>query len=259
MGASKGIGAQIAKQLAQKNARLFLLARNIDDLRKVSDECMQEYGQKVNYFSADVTKREQIKKAVNAMLQEMGEIDGVIYNAGFARPGTFADTSLSVFSSHMQIDYMGAIAVIKETLPFIKNEGFISLTSSVLGFMGLFGYTPYSGPKFALIGFAESLRQELLRNKISVSVLCPPDTDTPGFAMENETKPMETKILSEGAGLMNPSQVAKQFLKKLQKRKFLILCNLQSYFYYKFHSFFPSLFRYIVDNEIRKAQKKSLN
>ena len=66
------------------------------------------------------------------------------------------------------------------------------------GFVGVFGYTDYCASKFAVVGLSEALRQELRPCGITVSVLCPPDTDTPGLANEDLTKPAETKAVSAG-------------------------------------------------------------
>src|SRR5438477_366286 len=80
--------------------------------------------------------------------------------------------------------------------------------ASLAGLIGVFGYTDYCASKFAIVGFSEALRSELKPHGIMVSVLCPPDVDTPGFAVENTTKPPETVAISEGAKPMTPDEVA---------------------------------------------------
>lgn len=124
--------------------------------------------------------------------------------------------------------------------------------------MGVFGYSSYAGPKFALIGLAETLRQEMLARKIQVSVLCPPDTETPGYATENETKPYETASLSESAKLMSADAVAAKFIKGVGKGKFIITCNFESGMLYRLHGIWPSLVFSIMTGMIKKAQKKKL-
>lgn len=73
---------------------------------------------------------------------------------------------------------------------------------------GVFGYSAYAGSKFALRGLAEVLHMELFPYNISVTLSHPPDTDTPGFAVEELTKPKETKLISEASGLLSPDEVA---------------------------------------------------
>lgn len=75
---------------------------------------------------------------------------------------------------------------------------------------GIFGYTAYSSTKFALRGLAESLAMELQPHGVSVTLCFPPDTDTPGFAIEEQSKPMETKAISQVAKLVQPEVVAEK-------------------------------------------------
>jgi 3-dehydrosphinganine reductase len=91
----------------------------------------------------------------------------------------------------------------------------------------VFGLSSYTGPKFALVGLAVTLRQELGPRGIHVSVLCPADTDTPGYLAERAAQLPETKYLSAGA-LLKPETVAARFLTKLAQKKFLITVNLES-------------------------------
>lgn len=79
-------------------------------------------------------------------------------------------------------------------------------------FSGIFGYSAYASTKFALRGLAETLAMEVAPYNISVTLNLPPDTDTPGFAVEELTKPLETKLISEGGGPMAPEIVAEQLM-----------------------------------------------
>ena len=103
----------------------------------------------------------------------------------------------------MKINLYGARNAIAALLPHMRNQGgHIVNVSSIAGLIGVFGYTDYCASKFGLIGFSEALRSELDSQGIMVSVLCPPDTDTPGLAEENLTKPPETLAVSESACVM---------------------------------------------------------
>ena len=91
----------------------------------------------------------------------------------------------------------------------MKKGSHVINVSSIGGFIGVFGFTAYSASKFGLIGLSEALRGELKPRGIAVSVLCPPDTDTPGMARENKTKPDETHAISGNVKLMSAENVAK--------------------------------------------------
>ncbi len=84
--------------------------------------------------------------------------------------------------------------------------GHIVNVASVAGFVGLYGYTAYAASKFAVIGLSESLRQELKPLGIAVSVVCPPDVDTPGLAAELALRPRETERLAGGSKPIDPAR-----------------------------------------------------
>lgn len=116
----------------------------------------------------------------------------------------------------MRLNYFSAVYATRAVVPQMKahknSRGRIVFISSQAGQLGLYGYTAYSGAKFALRGMAEALQMELLPYNIRVTVAFPPNTDTEGFKTELESMPKETKMISETAGLWKPSRVARTIL-----------------------------------------------
>jgi len=100
------------------------------------------------------------------------------------------------------------------------GSGRIVLLSSQAGQLGVFGYTSYCATKFALKGFAESLQMELARDNIFVTVVYPPDTDTPGLIEENKTKPIETQLINETSGVSSAEDVARKIITSTRKGSF---------------------------------------
>src|SRR6185437_4120522 len=96
-------------------------------------------------------------------------------------------------------------------------------TSSLAGFMGLFGYTGYCASKYAVVGFSQALLSELKPYGIAVSVLCPPNTKTPGLERENQFKPPEVLKMEEKAKVVTAEEVSQTLMKSLPKRKFWII------------------------------------
>ena len=88
-----------------------------------------------------------------------------------------------------------------------------------------------------------------------MSVLCPPDTDTPGFVEENKTKPIETQVISATANLMKPQAVAAAMLKGMAKQEFIIIPNADGRFTYVMKRLFPWLVEMVTDSQVRKVQK----
>lgn len=257
-GASKGIGRSIAMQLAALGTELILVARDKKALQKVELEIKKQYARtNVSIFSCDLSDRRKIDAAAKEIRRKHQKLAGIVHVAGYARPGYFGELPPEEFEKAVRTDYLGAVFLTHSLHSLVEPGGLISFTSSVVGYMGVFGYTSYAGPKFALIGFAESLRQEMISRNIQISVLCPPDTETPGYAEENKTKPYETQALSESAKLMTADAVAAKFIRGVKKGKFIITCNGESTMLYRLHGIWPSLVFSIMSGMIRKAQKKA--
>lgn len=122
----------------------------------------------------------------------------------------------------VQTNYLGAVYCTKACLPSMRqsSSGRIVLVSSQAGQIGIFGYTSYCPTKFALKGFAQSLQMELTRDNIYVTIVYPPDTDTPGFAEENKTKPIETQLINNTSGLFSADKIAREIINSTRKGSF---------------------------------------
>jgi len=128
-------------------------------------------------------------------------------------------------------------------------------TASIAGLIGIFGYTDYSAAKFGLVGFSEALRCELKAYDIAVSVLCPPDTDTPGLLAENETKPEETRAIAAGAKIMSPDAVAEALIRGMARRSFLIIPGVEGRLGVLAKRLFPGLVERIIDRTVRRVAR----
>ena len=135
------------------------------------------------------------------------------------------------------------------------RKGYITFTSSVMGFMAVMGYTTYCPSKFAIFGLAEALRHELLPYKIKVSILFPTDTDTPGYAEENKTKPEECKIMSSVGTVMTAEQVAEEFIDGILNERFEILPG-EAAVQMKEMRENPDQIRGVLDSLYKRARRK---
>ncbi len=256
-GGSKGIGLAVARQFASLGANLFLIARGPEALEAAKIQITTEFpSANIGTHACDVADFDSVSQAVAAMREQQGEIHGLVNNAGFAIADYFEKIEPQSFRRLIEVNYLGAVFTTKAALPLMNRGAFVSFTSSVVGYIGAFGYTGYSAAKFALIGFAECLEQELLERGIQVSVLCPQDTDTPGLSIENESKPFETRELSKGAKQMSPEEVAKRFIEGLGQGRFLINVSRESKWIYRLKGLMPGITRRIMHRRVRKATKK---
>jgi 3-dehydrosphinganine reductase len=230
-GGSSGIGFELARRLAAASYNLSLVARGEDRLKRAADELASHFtrpDQRVFTVSADVSHAAEAEAAVTAATVELGLPDLVVTSAGIAIPGYFEDVPLEVFERTMAVNYFGSLYIARAVLPAMRarRQGRIVFISSGAGLMGIFGYSPYCPPKFALRGLAEGLRAELKADGVFVSIVYPPDTDTPMLAEENKTKPQETKLITGVVKTWSAADVASCIMRGIARGKFAITPGL---------------------------------
>ncbi|KAG7991516.1 hypothetical protein I3843_02G080600 [Carya illinoinensis] len=182
-GGSSGIGLALAHQAASEGARVSILARSLDKLEDAKQAIRLATGIDVAVFAADVRDYDAVTKAV----KEAGPIDVLIVNQGVFVPQELERQGLDEVKFMVDVNLIGAFNMIKAALPAMKlnrsvrGPASIALMSSQAGQVGIYGYTAYSASKFGLRGLAEALQQEVIADDIHVSLIFPPDTDTPGL------------------------------------------------------------------------------
>lgn len=216
-GGSSGIGKSLAILLAKLGAHVTIVARNRDKLKIAMFDIRQvrkNNNQKVITFSLDVANYDDFKRELYIMERTSGPIFGLINCAGMAICGKIEDIPLDDIQTMVNTNFLGSLYPTKAIVPLLKErgEGFLVFTASQVALMGMFGYSVYSACKFALRGLAESVDMEVRPYNVSVTLALPPDTATPGYENENKTKPLETKLISESAGLFDPDDVAAAML-----------------------------------------------
>eukprot|EP00659_Diplonema_papillatum_P014069 gene14069-21535_t len=195
-GGSEGIGKSMAADLVARGAHVVILARRAEVLQKAAEDIEKavEFGGSISWSTMDVTAIDSVEKCVAGLVAKHGAPDYLILSAGASYPGYFLEQPVEDFAKCMQLNYMGTVNVIKRTVPHMISNGGgrIMIVSSAAGVVSLIGYGSYSPTKYALRGLGDCLRSELNGFNVKVCVCYPPDTDTPGFAKENESKPKET-------------------------------------------------------------------
>lgn len=143
--------------------------------------------------------------------------------AGRAICGTVAELPVSAAKEMMDLNYYGTYYACKYAAKKMRarGAGIIVITSSQAALLGIYGYGAYAASKFALRGLAETMHMELEHRGVTVTLAMPADTNTPGFEVEELTKPKVTKILSSGGGLASPQQVADKIVTDALVRKYI--------------------------------------
>jgi len=260
-GGSSGIGRATARLLARRGANVSLIARRqelLDETVTELESQRQSPAQRFQARSADVTDWEQTQAAIAALTADGLPPDILVNAAGFAHPGYVEELPLEIFHQTMDVDFFGTLHPIKAVLPAMmeRRSGHIVNFSSVAGFLGVFGYTAYGAAKFAVRGFSDVLRQEMKPHGIHVSVIFPPDTDTPQLHYENQFKPLETRRIAGAAQALKADQVAQALVRGIERRQAYILPSLDTKLYFLLSNGPTGLFRWYFNRVIAGARRE---
>ena len=254
-GGSSGIGLELARQAAAAGARVSLIARD-----PVKLALAREAVGGVTFSAvADVAVEAHVNEAIRAAEQTHGPVDVLMTSAGVAEPGYFADLPTAAFERAMAVNYFGTLYALKAVVPAMRQRGrgAVVLVSSGAGLHGFFGYTAYAPSKFALSGLAEALRAELSGTGVQITIVYPPDTDTPQLAEENRTKPIETKAITACGGLWTAEAVAQATLAGLARGRFAITPGAPVTALYWLSSLLAPLLFWQFDRLARKARGRT--
>jgi dehydrogenase/reductase SDR family protein 7B len=172
-GASSGIGEALARRFGFAGARLILSARREDELKRVAASCSG--AESVTVLPLDLSKPETMSVAVRQALDIAGHIDVMVHNAAVSQRAFAAETIYEVDERIMRTNYLGPIALTKALLPSMqtRRQGHFIVLSSVLGKFGLPGRSAYCASKHALQGFFDTLRAEVWKDGIQITLVLP--------------------------------------------------------------------------------------
>jgi short-subunit dehydrogenase len=254
-GGSSGIGLALARKLFSYGANLIIIARNsakLEDARRDIEQFRVSSGQFIRCLSADVSSSADLSHVISQMIKEFGTPDILINSAGIISCDYFGNISSDSFDAVMKINLYGTRNMIAEVLPAMKKRGgHIVIISSAAGLMGMCGYTAYGTSKFALVGFAECLRGELKQQGIHLTIVCPPEVDTPMLLDEMKTIPSEIRILKNMSGQLKPEFVAAQVLRAVARKKFMVVPGFRAKWLWYTQRLTPALFRFSSDMIIK--------
>jgi short-subunit dehydrogenase len=173
-GGSRGLGLELARQLARQRARLTLIARDPMELKRAERE-LTALGAEVLTVSCDVRQQKEVVEAVARTVTAMGRVDVLINNAGIIQVGPMDEMSLADYEDAMAVHFFGPLYFTLAALPHMKaaGTGRIVNISSMGGKIAVPHLLPYTASKFALTGFSEGLRTELKQKNIRVTTVCP--------------------------------------------------------------------------------------
>ncbi len=246
-GASSGIGKALAIRLLEQGAQVSVCGR---DLKKLNELAQTLQHPNLFIVQADVSIESDCAKLIDETIKKFGKINVLINNAGISMRALFQEVDLAVLRQSMDINFWGTVYCTKYALPHIlKTKGSILGISSIAGYKGLPCRTGYSASKFAMQGFLESLRIELLPQHVNVLWV------SPGFVASNiRNTALNAQGLAQSEtpldekNLMSAEECAERILKAIQQRKRSLIMTAQGKLTVWMNKFFPSF----VDKQVYK-------
>ena len=173
-GGSRGLGLELARVFARRGARLALLARDEEELRRARDE-LRARGAEVEIVGCDVRFQDQVQRAVREVVERFGRVDVLVNNAGIIQIGPEETMRVSDYQEAMDTHFFGPLFLVQAVLPRMRErgDGRIVNISSVGGKVPTPHLLPYVASKFALVGWSEGLHAELRKDGIIVTTVCP--------------------------------------------------------------------------------------
>lgn len=252
-GGSSGIGKALAEQFGNKGSRILITGRDASALHDTVTELKQK-DIDIRALVADVSKEVDNRRMAEEAITHFGKIDILINNAGISMRALFGEVDLGVVRKVMEINFFGALYATHYCLPeILKNKGSVIGISSIAGFRGLPGRTGYSASKFALNGFLEVLRTELLKTDVHVLTACPGFTAT-NIRLRSLTRdgsPQEASPRNEQA-MMTAEECARHIYAATVKRKRMLILTRQGKLAVWLNKLLPGLADKLVYNVMAK-------
>jgi len=246
-GGSDGIGKALIEGLISAGAKVATCARHFDKLYALQ---MQYTTVPLHTMVADVSNEQECKRFIESTIETFGSIDILINNAGMSMRSLFAEADVDVIKRLMEVNFLGAVYCTKYALPYITREkGIIVGISSISGNRGLPGRSGYSASKFALQGWLESLRTELLKTGVHVMWVSPGfTTSNIRNAALNEKGEAQGESNLDESKLMSAEECARLILHAIEKRKRTLTMTFKGKLTVFMNKFFPSLADKMVHN-----------
>ncbi|WP_202923678.1 SDR family oxidoreductase [Pontibacter fetidus] len=258
-GGTSGIGKACAFAFGRAGAKVAVSGRNQQNLDQTSQD-LSAAGIENIAINADVSHEADCQRMVQETIDRFGKLDVLINNAGISMRALFQDLDLDVIRKVMDINFWGTVYTTKFALPYIMAaNGSVIGISSIAGYRGLPARTGYSASKFAMHGFLETLRTEMLHKGVHVLIACP------GFTASNIRN---TALAANGqqqgesprdeGNMMTAEEVADQILKATIKRKRDLVMTFQGKLTVFLNKWLPGLTDKLVYNVMAKEKDSPL-
>jgi short-subunit dehydrogenase len=245
-GASRGIGAAVAKAMAKEGGRVVLVARNMKALEQVAAEIASTGGTAWT-FSVDLTNSKSVATAGTQISHQLGTPDILINNAGVGRWRFTDETTPAEAVECMTVPYFAAFSIVHAFLPAMlrRRSGHIVNISSVGSRFVWPGATAYLAARWALRGFTEALRSDFDGSGINVTIVESGVVNSPYWEHNpgsRERVPKLAKLIPE----LSPEEVAQAIVRGVERNRRTIVIPFMMRLFCELHAVFPSLIQWLV-------------
>jgi len=252
-GAGSGIGLRLAERLARRGLQLAVFDQ------RIGDEVRQRLGSAApaaTFHEVDVRDAAALESAVRASVGELGPPEVAINCAGVQRARVFEELSTQDFDFVVDVNLRGSRNFAAAVLPHMPTGGRLGFVASLAGLVANYGYTAYSASKFGVVGLASALRIECRPKGIFVSVVCPPEVETPMVEEERRTAPAITMQNKQFAGVVTLDALCNDVLRGLEKGEWMIVSGGRAKFTRFLARMMPGTMNRLTDRMVVSGLRK---
>src|SRR5215831_12162480 len=253
-GGSEGIGKALVESLLQRGAKVATCGRNHDKLYSLRTDFASF---PLHTTVTDVSSENDCRRFIESTIKVFGGIDILINNAGISMRAELKDASVDVIRKVMDINFFGMVYCTRYALEsIIEHKGTIVGVSSIAGYRGLPGRSGYSASKFAMRGWLEAIRTELMNDGVHVMWVCPGFTisNIRNAALNKEGRQQGESPMDESS-MMTAEECARRILKAIEKKKRTLVMTFQGKQTVFLNKFFPKMADKLVKNFFFKNGK----
>jgi NAD(P)-dependent dehydrogenase (short-subunit alcohol dehydrogenase family)/catechol 2,3-dioxygenase-like lactoylglutathione lyase family enzyme len=248
-GGGSGIGMEFARQLLLQGTSVAIVDRSeVPESRHSLEAVAQSVpATKVCFYQADVTDSAGLQQVVAAAAKELGKLDLAINSAGIQIAKPFNQITAQEFERVVITNLCGSRNLAAAALPHMQNGSQLALVASLAGLVPSHSYAAYNASKFGVVGLAGALRLECISQGIEVSVVCPPEIDTPMVVEERKTLPPVAMKLKDAAGSLELQPACTDMLRQLRKGRAMIIPSMRARMVARVARIFPGLMRWVSE------------
>ncbi len=255
-GGGSGIGQCLSRMLLAEGTSVAVFDRSgNEEIAGFLQAVAQDSGARCQVFRADVSDPAALRAAVGEAVGELGPPNLALNCAGIQNAKTFLDLSDAEFERMVMVNLMGSRNFAAAVLPHMERGGRLALMASLAGLVPSYSYSAYNASKFGVVGLAGALRLDCIERGVEVSVICPPEIDTPMVAEERKTISATGAKLKDTAGSLALEPACNYMLRKLKAGRYQIIPGFRARGVALLSRLFPGVFRRVSERIVAAGMR----